>query len=108
MRSPDRLQNESGLKAQPHLNTTSPRHIRVLRALAARPLMREELDAVAGASNSPAIVAALIKAGWLIRCERIKRLDRDGKPCRPGRYTLADCQRELAAKFANDRFSSAT
>lgn len=99
MRSPDRLQNVSGLKAQPHLNTASPRHARVLRALAARPLMREELDAVAGASNGPEIVSALRASGWAIRCDRVERTDRDGKPCRPGRYTLAENQRTVAEEL---------
>lgn len=99
MRSPDRLQNVSGLKAQPHLNTTSPRHTRVLRALAARPLMREELDAVAGASNGPEIVRALRASGWAIRCDRVERTDRDGKPCRPGRYSLDTAQQMLAQEL---------
>lgn len=98
MRSPDRLENVSGLKAQPHLNS-SPRHARVLMALAARPLMREELDAVAGASNGPEIVSALRASGWAIRCDRVERTDRDGKPCRPGRYTLADNQRAIAQEM---------
>ena len=99
MRSPDRLQNVSGLKARPHLNTTSPRHARVLRALAARPLMREELDAIACASNGPEIVSALRASGWAIRCDRVERIDRDGKPCRPGRYTLAENQRTVAEEL---------
>lgn len=96
MKSPDRLQNVSGLQTHPHLNTTSPRHARVLRALATRQLWREELDAVAGASNGPEIVRSLRASGWLIRCDRVERTDRDGKPCRPGRYTLADNQRTAA------------
>lgn len=96
MRSPDRLQNVSGLQTHPHLSTTSPRHARVLRALAARPLMREELDAVAGASNGPEIVSALRASGWAIRCDRVERTDRDGKPCRPGRYSLDASQKAFA------------
>jgi hypothetical protein len=99
MRSPDRLQNVSGLIALPHLNTSSPRHARVLRALAARPLMREELDSVAGASNGPQVIASLRASGWAIRCDRVERTDRDGKPCRPGRYTLAENQRTIAKEM---------
>lgn len=99
MKTPDHLANESGATMRPHLNTTSPRHARVLRALAARPRMREELDAVAGASNGPEIVSALRASGWVIRCDRVERTDRDGKPCRPGRYTLAENQRVMAREI---------
>ncbi len=103
MRSPDRLSNESGQvqQAQPNLNTCkTPRYFRALRALAAGPLMREELDRSSGSSNSPDMVAALVRAGWRIKCERLDRIDRDGRPCKPGRYTLQDNQREMAALFA--------
>lgn len=74
----------------------SQRQERVLRALVARPLMREELDATAGASNGPEVVRALRAAGWRIHCERLKRTDRDGLPCRPGRYSLDPAQRTEA------------
>lgn len=105
MKSPDRLSNESGQvqQALPNLNKCrTPRYYRALRALAAGPLMREELDRAAGASNGPDMVADLIKAGWHITCQRLERIDRDGRPCKPGRYTLQADQREVAAKFAND------
>ena len=103
MKSPDRLSNESGQvqQAQPNLNKCqTPRYFRALRALALGPLMREELDRVSGSSNGPEVVAALTRAGWRIECERLDRIDRDGRPCKPGRYTLQNNQREVAALFA--------
>lgn len=105
MKSPDRLSNESGQVQQALPNLTkcrTPRYYRALRALAAGPLMREELDRAAGASNGPDTVAALVRAGWRIECERLNRIDRDGRPCKPGRYTLQADQREIAARFANN------
>lgn len=106
MRSPDRLRNESGQvqQALPILTQCrTPRCYRALRALAAGPFMREELDRVSGSSNDPDTVAALVRAGWRIECERLNRIDRDGRPCKPGRYTLQANQREMAALFANNR-----
>ena len=103
MKSPDRLSNESGhlQQAQPNLHKCqTPRYFRALRALAAGSLMREELDRVSGSSNGPEVVAALIRAGWRIECERLDRIDRDGRPCKPGRYTLQNNQRDMAAHFA--------
>ena len=51
--------------------------------------MREALDRIAGASNGPNIIMELRRMGLAIECERLERLDRDGRTCRPGRYTLA-------------------
>ena len=103
MKSPDHLSNESGQvqQAQPNLNKCqTPRCFRTLRALASGPLMREEVDRVSGSSNGPEVIATLIRAGWRIECERLDRIDRDGRPCKPGRCTLQDNQREMAALFA--------
>ena len=103
MKSPDRLRNESGQvqQGQPNFSKCqTPRYFRTLRDLAVGPLMREELDRVSGSSNGPEVVAALIRAGWHIECERLDRIDRDGRPCKPGRYTLQDNQRGMAALFA--------
>lgn len=111
MKSPDRLDNESGQVQQALPNLTkcrTPRYCRALRALAAGPVMREELDRASGSSNGPDVVAALVRAGWRIECERLNRIDRDGRPCKPGRYTLQANQRDIAAQFANDWLSGAT
>lgn len=110
MKSPERLSNESGQELQNRLNfniANAPRYYRALAALAAGSLMREELDRAAGASNSPDVVRWLRRAGWVIHCERLKRTDRDGRACRPGRYTLQSNQRELAACHARERLRKA-
>lgn len=75
------------------------REVRVLTALLDQPTMREALDRIAGASNSPDIVFRLRNRGLEIHCERIKTLDRDGKICRPGKYSLPAESRVKALKM---------
>lgn len=83
--------------------TENPRHLRAIAALLRRPLPREVLDRTAGASNGPALVADLRSRGLDIPCTRIKFTDRDGKPCRPGVYSLsARDRREVYRWFANE------
>lgn len=74
----------------------TPRQIRVVRALLRGPQMRETLDAIAGASNGPGVVMQLRIKGISIDCERIDSTDRDGRPCRPGRYSLTRSGRMVA------------
>ena len=88
------------VKAAPRL---SPRQARVLDAL--RPghwVDREPLDRIAGSSNSPDVIWKLRhKFGQdAIDMELIDDTDRDGKPCRTGRYRLTDQGRERLAKFS--------
>ena len=64
------------------------RQMRACTALFNRPMMREELDRAAGCSNSPDLVMRLIKKGVGITCTEVKRVDRDGRACFPGRYEL--------------------
>lgn len=64
----------------------TPREWRAINALSRGPVWREELDRAVGASNSPHIIMCLRRKGLNIWCERVKRLDRDGNVCRPGRY----------------------
>jgi hypothetical protein len=67
----------------------SPRQIRTLRALLAGSIRRERLDQVAGASNSPDVVAALRDRGLRIACNISNPVtDRDGRKAYPGVYTL--------------------
>lgn len=73
--------------------TQNPRHLRALRALLRRPLLREELDVVTGASNSPDLVAQLRRRGLSIPCRRVLVIDIDGKTCRPGLYRLSRSDR---------------
>jgi hypothetical protein len=73
--------------------TDNPRQLRALAALARRPMPRESLDRVVGCSNSPELVAALRRRGLDMPCERISFIDRDGRVCRPGVYSLSATDR---------------
>ena len=66
--------------------TDNPRHLRVIQALMTRPLPREQLDSVAGASNGPELVAELRRRGLETPCTRTKKKDRDLFDCWPGVY----------------------
>lgn len=81
------------------LGTHNKRHLRVLAVLLVRRLFREEMDKIAGCSNGPELVAELRRRGLEIPCEPVTRLDKDGKPCRPGVYSLTDDDRLKIAKW---------
>lgn len=66
--------------------TENPRHLRAITALMTRPQRREHLDAVAGCSNAPELIAELRRRGLDVPCERVPDLDRDGQPIRRGVY----------------------
>lgn len=70
------------------MKTLTPRQQRTIEALRLKPRWREEIDRIAGASNGPQVISELRKMGFVIRCIRVDSIDRDGKPCRPGRYYL--------------------
>ncbi len=53
-----------------------------------RPRRREDVDDIAGCSNSPELIAELRRRGLDVPCERIKFIDRDGCVCRPGVYSF--------------------
>ena len=75
----------------------SPRQARVINALLSGAwITRESLDRIAGASNSPDVI-------WKLRrkigedafdMELIDGTDRDGRPCRTGRYRMTEQGRE--------------
>lgn len=74
---------------------SSPRQRRVLRALLASSpgwVSREQLDRIAGSSNSPDVVMRLRgKLGQdAIEMKQVEATDRDGCACKPGRYRLSD------------------
>lgn len=75
----------------------TPRQTRAITGLLARPLKREELDRVAGCSNSPDLIACLRRKGLDVPCERVKVVDRDGHDCEAGRYSFTDADK-LKAK----------
>lgn len=83
--------------------TDNPRHIRVLKALAKfKEVSRTSVDEIAGASNGPELVAEIRRRGLgesHLMCERKERLDRDGRPCRPGYYSLSDDGKRAVGKW---------
>jgi hypothetical protein len=78
------------------MKAITPREARAIRALINGPIMRENLDAVAGCANAPELVAGLRRKGLAIPCEKVERFDKDGNSCWPGRYSLAPEDRVLA------------
>lgn len=83
--------------------TENPRHLRAIQTLLARPASRETLDRVAGCSNSPELIAELRRRGLEAPCERIRFIDRDGKICRPGVYSLTACDRSRIYRWLAQR-----
>lgn len=105
MKTPDPTKTESSATKQRKFTgaagfagTDNPRHLRVIQALMTRPLPREQLDSVAGASNGPELVAELRRRGLEVPCPRTKKKDRDLFDCWPGVYhfTQQDRRRVLA------------
>ena len=75
------------------LGTDNPRHLRFIAAVLARPRRREDVDSIAGCSNGPELIAELRRRGLEVPCERIRFIDRDGYPCRPGVYSFTAADR---------------
>ncbi|MFC6632951.1 hypothetical protein [Microbulbifer taiwanensis] len=71
----------------------SPRQRRALVALLDRPRSREDLDRIAGTSNSPDLVGRLRKRGITILCEHVSHTDRDGVKGWHGVYRLPESER---------------
>lgn len=85
------------------LGTENPRHLRVLQAVSVRPIPREQLDAVAGCSNGPDLVAELRRRGLDMPCTRTKKKDRDFFDCWPGVYHLTQRDRYRLAVWKRKR-----
>ena len=83
--------------------TTNPRHLRVIQALMTRPLPRQQLDAVAGASNGPELVAELRRRGLELLCTRTKKIDRDGFDVLPGVYHFTQQDRRRVIQWIAKR-----
>lgn len=80
----------------------SPRQARAIDALLpGHWISREQMDRLTGASNAPDVVAKLRgKLGHdAIDTELIDGTDRDGRPCRTGRYRMTDPGRVRAAEL---------
>ena len=100
MTTPGTPKNEepSALNKPKFTGTDNPRHLRVIDALLTRPRRREDIDSIAGCSNGPELVAELRRRGLgdeHLPCERIRFIDRDGYPCRPGVYSLTEQGRRM-------------
>ena len=96
MKTPDPTKAESSApNTRKFTGTDNPRHLRVIPALMARPRRREDVDDIAGCSNSPELIAELRRRGLDVPCERIHFIDRDGYACRPGVYSFTTKDRRL-------------
>lgn len=99
MKTPDPTKAESSAPNRPQFTgSDNPRHLRALLALLQRPRPREEIDRIAGCSNGPDLIAELRRRGLgdtHLPCERIQFVDRDGKVCRPGVYSLSQKGRRM-------------
>jgi len=85
-------------------STLTPRQLRLIDALlkAEGWISRESVDCIAGASNGPQIVFELrqkVTGRDGIEMRKVTASDRDGRPCKPGRYRLSPAGRERAAQF---------
>lgn len=82
---------------------TNPRWNRLLAALLRGPVYRHQLDNVIGAENSPDIVMKLRRElGLLIPCAHVPMIDRDGRKCRPGLYSLSEHDRTKVLRLQRE------
>lgn len=96
MKKPDPAKAESSIpNKRKFAGTDNPRHLRAIAALLRRPIPREQLDSITGASNSPELVAELRRRGLEVPCKRISFTDRDGHACHPGVYSLTAVDRRI-------------
>ena len=95
--------NQSAPDKRKFTGTDNPRQLRAILALLRRPISRQELDAVAGCANGPALVSALRDSGLTIHCHHIKFVDRDGRTCRPGVYSFTECARRKVIQWLSKR-----
>ncbi|WP_414041392.1 hypothetical protein ACJU26_04805 [Acidithiobacillus sp. M4-SHS-6] len=86
---PRHKQRQPGKFDGPH----NERERRALQALLRRHITREELDAVAGASNGPELTNRLRERGLELPCYRLGTFDRDGLWVWRGLYALTQKDR---------------
>ena len=104
MKTPDTTKAVSSAPSKRKFTgTDNPRQLRALTVLLRRPVPREQLDSLAGASNSPELVAELRRRGLDVPCERIRFIDRDGCACRPGVYSLSIADRSKIYAWMGQR-----
>lgn len=86
-KTPGSAKGTKGSKSK-HRNYT-PREQRVIEALRKVPVSREEVDAIAGASNGPAVISNLRhKCGCKIWTQMVSKIDQDGLQTKYGVYHL--------------------
>ncbi|MGM9428018.1 hypothetical protein [Hydrogenophaga sp. MI9] len=86
----------------------NPRQLRAILELLRRNLWREEVDAVAGASNGPDVVAQLRRQGLELPCKLVTVTDRDGRKVRAGQYSLTAADRRLFYRWLSNRIKGNT
>lgn len=101
-------ENPSAPNSAKFTGTDNPRHLRAITALLRRPMPRENLDSVAGCSNSPELVAELRRRGLEVPCRRINFVDRDGFICHPGVYFLTASDRRKVHQWLARRVQKGT
>jgi hypothetical protein len=77
----------------------SPRQARLISVLLRHPVMRNDADRIAGATNSPDEIMKMRRMGLKIDTERLPILNRDGNTSIVGRYHLAESSRPLALEL---------
>ena len=77
----------------------SPRTLRLVTALMHSPKRREELDRIAGASNSPELVRQLRGRGFSVPCVMVSVIDRDGREVKAGEYSLSDRDKAILRRW---------
>ena len=87
--------------------TSNPRHLRVIHSLLIRPRKREEIDHIAGASNSPELIAELRRRGLAVPCDKAPAIDRDGYPVKSGVYSFTEDDRHAVEKWLRKRDAKA-
>ena len=90
-------------EAKKFAGTDNPRHLRVIHAVMARSRPRKEIDAIAGCSNAPELVAELRRRGLDAPCSRVPAIDRDGLPIRYGVYYFTDDDRRKVHSWLRKR-----
>ena len=73
----------------------STREKRVINALSVCPIMRENLDSIAGCSNEPELAAGQRRKDLSIPCERMKRYEKDGNASYPGQYSFTNEDKQI-------------
>lgn len=94
MKTPEPFKkNPSAPNRAKFTGTDNPRHLRAIHVLLRSPTPRKRIDAEAGCSNGPELIAELRRRGLDVPCVRINMLDQDGHTCHPGVYFLTAADR---------------